>query len=329
MSRVQPDTIMRHVYGLFPGLALLSGIRLDLFTRLEDRPMDAAGLARILKVNEQRLAPLLYALAAAGLLTVDHGCFSNTRETAEYLGTSLYKDHIRFLVDKILNSVVKTDRTITQDAAQAEMDWYRVTANQEAAFFNGQYYGSIRAGEELARTIDFPPSQRILDGACGTGGMAIGLCRARPDLRITSVDLPAVIRKTRERLTASGLADRICLAAADLVRHPPPGRFDTVILRSFLQVLSPAHAQQALTHINKAMRRAGRLVITGYFVDDSRLFPARAVFHNLVFLNLYENGRAHTENEHRTWLETAGFGDIAVQYEVFSDGAGMVTAHRI
>ncbi|MCG8641892.1 MAG: hypothetical protein MI862_19340 [Desulfobacterales bacterium] len=72
----------------------------------------------------------------------------------------------------------------------------------------------------------------------------------------------------------------------------------------------------------------GWLCITGYFVDNSQLYPHKAVAHNLVFLNLYDRGLAHTEAEYRTWLSGGGFFDIDVRYEVFSDGAGMITAHR-
>jgi hypothetical protein len=31
---------------------------------------------------------------------------------------------------------------------------------------------------------------------------------------------------------------------------------------------------------------------------------------NLVFLNIFDDGRAYTEGEHRTWLTALGFAEI-------------------
>ncbi len=45
-------------------------------------------------------------------------------------------------------------------------------------------------------------------------------------------------------------------------------------------------------------------------LDDSRVTPPEAAAFNLVFLNVYESGKAYTESEHRAWLGAAGFQDI-------------------
>ena len=43
-------------------------------------------------------------------------------------------------------------------------------------------------------------------------------------------------------------------------------------------------------------------------LDDSRVSPAEVVSFNLVFVNIYDQGQAYTESEHRQWLADAGFG---------------------
>src|SRR6516162_4756029 len=82
---VKPATISRHVYGLYPSLAMLAGMQLDVFTPLGNGAMTAQALADVLKVDAQKLRRLLYALVNAELLTVDGDRFANTPEADAYL----------------------------------------------------------------------------------------------------------------------------------------------------------------------------------------------------------------------------------------------------
>ena len=86
--------------------------------------------------------------------------------------------------------------------------------------------------------------------------------------------------------------------------------YDVAVLRAFLQVLSPEDALQALRHIGAALHPGGRLYIVGRILDDARLSPVDTVGFNLVFLNIFDDGRAYTEGEHRTWLTALGFAEI-------------------
>jgi hypothetical protein len=47
--------------------------------------------------------------------------------------------------------------------------------------------------------------------------------------------------------------------------------------------------------------------IVGQMLDNSRLSPPETVVGNLFFLNVFDEGQAYTEQEHRDWLADAGF----------------------
>ena len=81
----RPETIDKLASAVYPSFAMLAGMQLDLFTPLKDGPMSAEQLAEALIVNPTKLRPLLYALVAAGLLTVDQELFSNTPEADYFL----------------------------------------------------------------------------------------------------------------------------------------------------------------------------------------------------------------------------------------------------
>ena len=66
----RPETIERLGRAIYPSLAMLAGMELDLFTPLKDVPMTNRQLADALDINSGKLRPLLYSLVAAGLLEV-------------------------------------------------------------------------------------------------------------------------------------------------------------------------------------------------------------------------------------------------------------------
>src|SRR6266511_6268144 len=83
-SPPEPRTIEKLAVAVFPSLAMLAGMQLDVFTPLYDGPMSAEQLAAVLGVRADKLRPLLYALVAAELLTVDGDRFGNTAEAQAF-----------------------------------------------------------------------------------------------------------------------------------------------------------------------------------------------------------------------------------------------------
>src|SRR5262245_16066881 len=82
---LRPDTIEKLNSAVYPSFAMVAGMQLDVFTPLKDGPMSVEHLAEALAVQPHKLRPLLYALVAAELLTVEDERFSNTPEAAHFL----------------------------------------------------------------------------------------------------------------------------------------------------------------------------------------------------------------------------------------------------
>jgi predicted transcriptional regulator len=60
-------------------------MQLELFTPLKAGPKTAEDIAHTMGVGPARLRLLLYSLVAAGLLTEEHGHFSNSPEAEQFL----------------------------------------------------------------------------------------------------------------------------------------------------------------------------------------------------------------------------------------------------
>lgn len=312
-AAARPVTIERLAAGVFPAYALLAAMQLDLFTPLKDAALTAEELARALKVRPEKLTPLLYALLAAGMLTLKDGRFGNTEEAGRFLvrGELTYMGSVHELWQDIWHATLQTAESIRTGSPQAEHDFTQMSDAELEAFFRGLHAGALATGRSLHAHFDFSRHHDLLDVGGGSGGVALALATAVPELRATVVDLDRVVPITRRFIAEAGMTDRIHAVAGDVTRAPLPGVFDAAVLRSFIQVLGAADAGAALRHVGAAVRPGGSIYIVGVgILDDTRVTPPEVAAFNLAFLNVYQAGQAYTEGEHRAWLATAGFQDL-------------------
>ena len=320
--------IDQHLNAMYPAVAMLAAVRLDVFTPLADGPMDAAALGRALDLRADKLEPLLYALVIAELLTVADGRFANTAAADHYLvrGRPGYIGGGRRLQTDIWHTDLRTAETIQSGAPNARLDFAGVSEAELMDFFRAEHGGALAEGRALAEALDLCRHDRLLDVAGGSGGLAIGACEACPSLRATVADLPAVVPLTRRFIAEAGLAERIDAQAADLIADPPDGSYDIAVLRNFIQVISRDQARRALRHVGQALAPGGEICISGWVLDDSGLAPVGIAVSNYAFLNIYDDGRAYTEAEHRDWLADAGF--VGIERREVAGDRSLVTARK-
>ena len=305
-----PQVVMRLLDSVPPAFALLAGMQLDVFTALSTGPRPAVQLAHALGVDSDHLERLLYALVAAEVLTVDSGCFSNTPEANDCLvrGSPGYFGH-EFLT-AMWNWLGQTAETVRRGAPQARHDYFAMSEDELLDFFYSLHPGTLAAGRDLAQRFDFSTWHTVLDVAGGSGGLAIALSDAYPHLHVTVVDLPQVTPITERFVGEAGAGGRVQVVAADVVSETLTGTFHAATMRAFTQVLAPHQIRRVLHNTSTVLAPGGVLYIITRVVDNSRTAPPETVFSDLIFLNVYDDGRAYTEGQYREWLAEAGFVDV-------------------
>jgi SAM-dependent methyltransferase len=303
-----PTTINTHLNSVYPALAMLAGMQLEVFTALGDEALSAAEAAARLDVKVSKLEPLLYALVAAGLLTVETDRFLNTAEAREFLvkGRPRYLGSAHQAYSDLWASTLHTAASIRTGIPQARHDFSSMSYADLSAFVRGLDAGAGATARRLDKQFEMRRFSRLLDAGGGSGGLAIALCKLCPDLHATVAELANVAPITRECVAESGLETRVDVIEADLVESAPAGHYDAVVLRSVLQVLSAHDAAAALGNVVRALSPGGECFVVGRMLDDSRVAPLEAVAVNVMFLNVYEDGQAYTESEYRAWFERAG-----------------------
>ena len=309
-SPYQPKIINELFRAVYPSFSMLAGMQLDLFTSLKDGPLDAEQIADALGVSAVKLKPLLYALVAAELLTVGGDLFANTGEANHFLvrGSPVYIGEEREIISDLWNAALKTAESIRTGIPQAKHDYARMTENELQLFLRGLHPGAVAAGRDLVAKYHFSSDHTLLDVGGGSGGLAIAVVQACPHLRATVVDLPTVTPITASFVEEAGVAERVQIVAADVVRDLLIGSFDVAVVKAFIQVLPPDQVGSAFRNISAAIKPGGVIYILGAgILDNSRVSPPEVAMFNIVFLNLYDAGQAYTEQEYKGWLIEAGF----------------------
>ena len=254
--------------------------------------------------------------------------FANTPEAEHFLvqGKPTYLGGRHENFSEMWEALLHTADTIRTGVPQCKRDFATMSPAAQLPFFRGLHPGTLAAGRDLATRYDFSTYHTLADVGGGSGGMALALTDAYPQLRATVIDLPVVIPITQRFITEAGAADRVQVRAADVVHESLPGRYDVAVMRAFLQVLSPDDALQALRHIGAAMTPGGSIYIVGRVLDDSRRAPLGAVGFNLLALNSFDAGGAHTEQVHREWLTASGFAHI--ERLPIAEGNSIITARK-
>jgi SAM-dependent methyltransferase len=329
MTSPPQPTIIQKLMDVYPSFALLAGMQLDLFTPLKDGPLRAEQIADTTGVRLTKLRPLLYALAAAGLLSVEGDRFSNTDEANHFLvrGSPLCMAREHELYANLWHASLQTAESIRTAQPQARHDYAEMSDEALASFFHSLHPDAVATGQMLAAHYDFSSYRTLLDLGGGSGGLAIAVAEICPHIQATVVDLPTVTPITHRFVTSAGVADRIKIVAANPVEQVIDGRFDVAVLKAFIQVLSPEAAHCALKNISAAIAPGGSIYILGSgILDNSRTSPPELATFNIIFLNLYDAGQAYTEGEYFDLLVEAGF--AGCKRDTLSDGSAVVMARK-
>jgi ubiquinone/menaquinone biosynthesis C-methylase UbiE len=123
-------------------------------------------------------------------------------------------------------------------------------------------FGAIH--DRVVATLAFEPGARVLDVACGTGGVALRAARAGAD--VVGIDISAdQLAKARGAAEAEGLAIRF--DDGDCQELPyGDAQFDAVA-SAFGAIFAPDH-QRAADELARVCRPGGRLALTAWPKDE-------------------------------------------------------------
>ncbi|MEG3626640.1 methyltransferase [Streptomyces poriticola] len=299
--------------------AVFTALELGVFEALDKAPRAVADLAGELGLSPRPARALLVALSGLDLVRAENGTYRNSAEADRYLvagrpgymgGFAAHQDS-HFGHFARLEEAVRTNASLNQRVLK---QGYRDqgAAAGEGREGTGRLIQAMRVSSRLqagllAAQAPLEKVSHIIDLGCGSGDYSIALARRHPDLRVTSLDYPAVTDLAGANVREAGLGDRIEVVPADIMADTWPDS-DAVLLSHVLDGYGPERAGHLVERIHAHLPDGGRLLVHSHMPSlASGLFPS---MFGLILLVNTEEGEVRDVDEIRGWVDAAGFGDV-------------------
>jgi precorrin-6B methylase 2 len=316
-----PARIMQIGMGFFASRALLSAVELGVFDALEAGPLDGAALRSAVGLHERSAADFLDALLALGLLArAGDGAgarYANTEETASFLCRSSprYLGGILVMASRRLyqhwgglTEALRTGAPQNELRGQDGDTFAALYADpQRLTDFVDAMAGVQRENFRLlAERFDFRRYRTACDVGGASGALSMAIAGRHPHLACISYDLPAVCAIARERVAATGLADRIEVRPGDFMTEDLP-RADVILMGNILHDWGTATKTMLIAKARAALPAGGVFIAIETVIDDARRVNAQGLLMSLNMLIETPEGYDYTFAQFDAWCRDAGF----------------------
>lgn len=316
----EAEQISSIAFGFMASKALFVALHVGVFTRLSEGPKSAGELAREAGVRENRMTTLLTALNAIGLLVREGSAFANSPGAQAFLVQGAkydFGDYLRFQIDRQmfpfmqgLEAVVKDD--MEPDQIDSYARW--MDDPEEARLYSeSQHSGSIGPARTLARMVDLSEARSLLDVAGGTGAFAIELCRAWPNLKVTILDFPNVVKLGERFVAEAGLSDRIDFIPGNALEAEWPEGQDALIMSYLFNGVPGESIPDLARHAFRVLNPGGRYIVHDFMVEDDRSGPTLAALWQLQHMAFTPAAKSITPDWVSGVMAGAGFAGIRVE----------------
>jgi len=313
-SLPNPALLMQLTLAHRSSAVLFAAVNLDIFSTLAVEPATAEAVAERSHTVPDATRLLLEACVAEGLLTSDGRTFANTPIADAFLvrGRPAFSaSQFKYAEDLYpawgrLTDLVRSGRPPLPPETILGEDEEK-TRN----FVHAMHERARGIGSVLAHLVELSGRRRLLDIGGGPGTYSASLVRQTPGLTSTILDVPGVLKVTRELIDASDVADRITLMAGDYLTSAFGSGYDVALLSGMMHRETPANCRLLLTKTFDALEPGGLVIVSDvFFDDDSKRSPSFAVYFALNMMLTSAEGSAHAKTEMAAWMSAVGFVDV-------------------
>ena len=291
---------------------LLTAVKLDLFSALNEAGATSLELAGRLNLHQPALTVLLNALVAMRILLKEENRFKNTAVAQKHLvkGKKDYIGHLLLLHDAEWANWGRLEETVRTGRSPVQQHVFKTDPEMGANVLAVLHRIGRESGPNLAKGADLKGAKRLLDVGGGAGTNAMAFCQEYPDLFATVFDLPQTLALTRAIVEEAGLQDRITLLAGDFNVDSFKGLYDVALMSDVLHYQDGATNAALISKIYDHLVEDGRLIIKDRFLDESRTGPAWTTAFAVHIMVNTEKGQCFTGQEVMDWMAEAGFQSV-------------------
>lgn len=242
--------------------------RLGVPDRLAGRPATATELARECGADPGRLARLLRAAAALGLLSVSDGVHHLTPLGEEFRAGRPSRTIVELYGDPAVWEAFGALEDAVRGGAPA-FDQVHGTSFFLACEEDARLGDRFTAGMALSTSVMIPAIvdhcdvggfRHVVDVGGGDGALLAALLHAHPALEGTLYERPTALRAAEHTLTGAGVAGRCALVEGDFFTSVPAGG-DLYVLKNVLHDWDDEDCVRVLRHCSDAVAGSGGSVL--------------------------------------------------------------------
>jgi ubiquinone/menaquinone biosynthesis C-methylase UbiE len=313
-NSLPPKVVLNQIlFGFVLTKAIHAAAKLNFADIISARgPMTSAELAKQSGADEESVSRLLRALASAGIFSIDdNGKYSMTplaeplkddnpesiKAMALVLGDVFYKAY-----DELLFSV-KTGENGFKKALGVPVFQY-LTDNAETGKHFDRMMTDIHGGETqpMMENYDFSAFDTVVDIGGGNGEVISAILNKHAAVRGILFDLPEVIDRARNNVSASGLTDRCQLVSGNFFDSVVKGG-DAYIMRHILHDWNDNDAITILTNCRKSMNAGGKVLVVEAVIQEGN---EPSPFKLLDLTMLLIGGKERTQSQFENIFSKAG-----------------------
>jgi SAM-dependent methyltransferase len=321
------------IIGGFSFYAVYSALQLNLFERLEERPLTVAELASQIRCTERGVLTLIEVLESLGYVTKMGDGYANSKMTKKWMlndSPTNFSLAFRYYGDSMadlwptLHQAIRTGRP--------EIGFYDWLAEHPVAAEHYQLFMAVLAEmviPEMKKKLVLKRDERkVLDLGGGHGKYDIALCQKYADLSITIFDSPYSQPVATANIQAAGFEKRIEFAAGDYYRDDIGDGYDVVLLFNVIHEHTSGENIELMKRIQAALRPGGSVIIMDMLREKrlSYMMDFTAKMYSLVFF-LFLGGQNYPLSEINEWLQAAGL-SFTKQVNLTMSGSNLVIGHR-
>jgi 2-polyprenyl-3-methyl-5-hydroxy-6-metoxy-1,4-benzoquinol methylase len=274
---------------------------LGLIDHLSSGPKDATELARACATDSSMTALLLDALANFGVVHRNgSGRYTLGMDGLALITTAAHGG-------SQLADVVRSGRSLARaDTAEGASDLYPELVPLLSVLFTpaAQCAAQLLAGSGVD----------VLDVGAGAAPWSIALATQSPPVRVTALDLPAVIPTTRRVVEAANLGDRFDYLPADMFTCTlPPAAYDVVLLANICHLFDETRNRALMNRLRPTVRPGGLLAIIDVLTQADAVAQRWISLYALRLRMRTSRGTVHPLTAYETWTSDAGFGPVQVE----------------
>ncbi|XP_077987476.1 acetylserotonin O-methyltransferase-like [Glandiceps talaboti] len=302
----------------------------DLMSKKSKQQMTAEQVALDISTDTDATERLLDACVSLGLLnkTVrddELATYSNTKLSAEYLsadkamslkGLALFANRTTWPLMTNLEHAVREGKEQRQRSFGANGDklYEKVYSEEQRTinFIGGMHGFGLMSAKSVARAFDLSEFKRVCDFGGGSGALAHEMSLVYPDMSITVLDLPPVVKVSKYFKPNDGVERSVDFMAGDFFKNDLP-EADLYVYSLILHNWPEEKIHILLEKTYKALKPGGAILIAEHLYNDEKSGPSHAALRCMMMLAGTE-GKERSGKEYRQLLELHGFDDVRVKY---------------